>query len=546
MLGKTASVAGEHLLSLGALSRAIGAEIVQLVESPAGEGLVVTGSVLYDRHASPVSYPGGVALAIGLSLSGKRLLAQLQELKDARYVALVYKAHGEPDGALRRAARSMGVALLRVSDSVPWDQLAEIMNTAIALHGESARTLVDIRPGDLFDLANTVASLAGGAVAIADPAQTLLAYSTLPGQPIDDTRRCSILQLHVPRTDENDSDYRRVHASHDVIRFAFTEPSLTRAAIAIRAGDVVLGSLWLIDAHMPDGTDADRVLREAAEVAALHILHRRTTYVSNLSRQIDLVRPLLFESERAELSAVQLGISTASVRVAALTTWGPSGSAPDELQSSFRLFDLMRTACAVRLPSAVCGLADNIVYVVLPEPATTEGEGLFQREVLLKIVQNAGRLLSRPVLAGVGMSAPIAALETSRTDAEEVLAVLLRDVDEGRILVDSDEVVADRQTLGPRLYLRQMVAVLRSSGFLPGAYITRIAAHDALRKTSFEETLRVYLDQGGNAIEASAKLGLHVNTVRYRLSRVEPLFGLKLDDPETRLLLWLQLWASSN
>ncbi len=41
-------------------------------------------------------------------------------------------------------------------------------------------------------------------------------------------------------------------------------------------------------------------------------------------------------------------------------------------------------------------------------------------------------------------------------------------------------------------------------------------------------------------------MGLHVNTVRYRLSRVEPLFGLNLEDPETRLLLWLQLWARHN
>ncbi|MGO4193484.1 helix-turn-helix domain-containing protein [Arthrobacter sp. YAF17] len=34
-----------------------------------------------------------------------------------------------------------------------------------------------------------------------------------------------------------------------------------------------------------------------------------------------------------------------------------------------------------------------------------------------------------------------------------------------------------------------------------------------------------------------------VNTVRYRLSRVEPLFGIDLDYPATRLLVLLQLWA---
>ena len=47
-------------------------------------------------------------------------------------------------------------------------------------------------------------------------------------------------------------------------------------------------------------------------------------------------------------------------------------------------------------------------------------------------------------------------------------------------------------------------------------------------------------------MEAARTLDVHVNTVRYRLSRVEPIFGIDLDDPETRLLVWLQLWARRN
>lgn len=113
-------------------------------------------------------------------------------------MAIVYKTSGKPDTALRAAARETGVVLLRASDSVPWNQLAEIMDAAVIPHRQSGRTLVDIRPGDLFDLANTVAAQAGGAIAIADPEQTILAYSTLPDQPIDETRRSSMLRMHVP------------------------------------------------------------------------------------------------------------------------------------------------------------------------------------------------------------------------------------------------------------------------------------------------------------------------------------------------------------
>jgi hypothetical protein len=173
------------LPTLADVARSAGSEILRLVEMPADDQQLVAGAVLYDSTARPAGFPGAVALAIGLSLSGKRLGAKVRELREAGYVALVYKTNGASDGLLRAAARETGMALFQASDSVPWHQLAEIMEAALIPHRQSGRTLVDIRPGDLFDLANTVAAQAGGAIAIADPDQAILAYSTLPDQPID-------------------------------------------------------------------------------------------------------------------------------------------------------------------------------------------------------------------------------------------------------------------------------------------------------------------------------------------------------------------------
>ncbi|WP_160667444.1 PucR family transcriptional regulator [Pseudarthrobacter sp. ATCC 49987] len=542
----TAAPAAERhpLPTLADVARSAGSEVVSLVEMPADDQQIVGGAVLYDSMARPARFPGAVALAIGLSMSGKRLGVKVRELRDAGYVAIVYKSNGTSDAALRAAARDTGMALFRASDAVPWNQLAEIMNAAVVPHRQSGRTLVDIRPGDLFDLANTVAAQAGGAIAIADPDQTILAYSTLPDQPIDETRRSSILRLHVPHSVETDKDYRRVHAATDALNVATADPLLRRTAISIRAGGSVLGSLWLLERAEDHNEDADRILREAANVAALHILHKRTTYVSNLTRQIDLVQPLLFEPRRAELAAIRLGISAASVRVAALSVWPADAVASETLQSRLRLFDTIRTACAIRLPSAVCGFSDNIVYIVLPQ--TTESSRQFQRTAVLKIVQNARRLLGRPVLAALGVAATIERLEESRVNAELVLSELVRNVAEGRIPADSDDVVADDDSLGSRLQLRQMVASLTTSGQLPGTHALRIARHDEQHQKSFEATIHAYLSCGGNAIETAKSLNVHVNTVRYRLSRVEPLFGIDLDDPETRLLVWLQLWARHN
>ncbi|MEO6944188.1 MAG: helix-turn-helix domain-containing protein [Lacisediminihabitans sp.] len=531
-----------HLPTLAELSQGIGMAVASLVESPAGEQQTVSGAVLYDRSEPVARFPGAVALAIGIPLSGERLPALFSELREAGYVALVYKAHGAADAELRQAARSAGIALLRASDSVPWDQLTQIVAAAIVPRGQSRLALIDIRPGDLFELAHAVASLVGGAVAVADPDQNVLAYSTLPEQPIDDTRRRSILQLHVPHTAQNDADYRRVHASREVVSVAPGEHSFTRSAVAIRAGSVVLGSLWVINTENSNNPDMTRVLLEAANVAAIHLLHRRTTHDSGRARQIDLVKPLLFEPDRAELVAVQLGISADAVRVVAMTAGEATGTAADILQSSLLLFDTVRTACAVWLPTAVCGLADNIVYIVLPQSA--KSSEAFQHDEILRIAHHTRRLVSRPVLAGFGRVSALAGIEQSRLDAEAVLAMLLRDLDEKRVRVDSDDIVANLHSLGPRLQLRQIVTALRASGHLPGDFATRISEHDSAKGTFFEETIRTYLECNGNAIETAARLGLHANTVRYRLSRIEPVFGLRLEDPETRLLLWLQLQAA--
>jgi purine catabolism regulator len=53
-------------------------------------------------------------------------------------------------------------------------------------------------------------------------------------------------------------------------------------------------------------------------------------------------------------------------------------------------------------------------------------------------------------------------------------------------------------------------------------------------------TLRALLDHGG-VIEAAAALGVHRNTIAYRLRRIEALTGWRLSDPELRLPLALAL-----
>jgi hypothetical protein len=63
-------------------------------------------------------------------------------------------------------------------------------------------------------------------------------------------------------------------------------------------------------------------------------------------------------------------------------------------------------------------------------------------------------------------------------------------------------------------------------------------AHHELARTA-----EVYLDRAGQAGRTAAELGIHRQTLYYRLSRVEQLTGLDLDDGEDRLLLHMTLKA---
>ncbi|MFM9366594.1 PucR family transcriptional regulator [Streptomyces sp. Da 82-17] len=75
------------------------------------------------------------------------------------------------------------------------------------------------------------------------------------------------------------------------------------------------------------------------------------------------------------------------------------------------------------------------------------------------------------------------------------------------------------------------------------------AAHDPvverlLARPELARTAEVFLDQAGQAGRTATALGIHRQTLYYRLSRVEQLTGLDLDGGEDRLLLHMALKAS--
>ncbi|WP_446047703.1 PucR family transcriptional regulator, partial [Streptomyces olivaceus] len=95
--------------------------------------------------------------------------------------------------------------------------------------------------------------------------------------------------------------------------------------------------------------------------------------------------------------------------------------------------------------------------------------------------------------------------------------------------------VAQWTSIGP---FRLLTALPAHAAHDPAVRALLTPAHRELARTA-----EVYLDRAGQAGRTAAELGIHRQTLYYRLSRVEQLTGLDLDDGEDRLLLHMALKA---
>jgi hypothetical protein len=79
---------------------------------------------------------------------------------------------------------------------------------------------------------------------------------------------------------------------------------------------------------------------------------------------------------------------------------------------------------------------------------------------------------------------------------------------------------------------------------LSGAELADLAAEAGALEGELAHTVETYLDRGGQARETAARLGVHRQTLYYRLAKAERVTGLDLADGESRLVLHLGLKAA--
>jgi len=293
-----------------------------------------------------------------------------------------------------------------------------------------------------------------------------------------------------------------------------------RICLPVRHRGVVLGYVWLLDSD-PGPTDLQLIaaMDVAARIGAL--LADEAQHGADLTRELRAVltaergwpQDMAVAELRTALGSRADGLHT----VVCVTPW-PSAD-PDDAPS-------VRTVPGA---TALC---------TVPWGAASQSLALLVRlrsaDVLTPATSAAGRLLERArQLEGGGTAA--CGVAAARTGLAEVATAWREALAAARAALAEPRLgpVAEWAHIGPFRLLTSLPPEV---------------AHDPAVQTLLSPTYRelartaeIYLDCAGQAARTAAELGIHRQTLYYRLSRVEKLTGLDLDDGEDRLLLHMAL-----
>jgi sugar diacid utilization regulator/putative methionine-R-sulfoxide reductase with GAF domain len=327
------------------------------------------------------------------------------------------------------------------------------------------------------------------------------------------------------------------------VRITSGRPARPLDVVPIRAGSDLLGMLAVsVDEKTVDSAGRRRALEHGSTVLAVELSKERAAAEVERRLRGDLVEEVLAggleadEAERVARQAERLGHrlpSKAWVVVlepdddeteASLAARGQQ----DKLDAA--LSDLVRS----RLPGTLTLVRSASAVFLVPDEVAAD---LATIEKLAGQVLSAAAPVMKPGTASVGignMANGVAELARSHVEARQALRLTRRAGGRGR--------VASYRSLGAfRLLLevQSPEALRRFVNELLGTLLQYAQSRD----TPLLETLEALSAARWVRRAAARALKIHINSMTYRVERIQSLTGLQLDDPETRVAISIALRA---
>ncbi|MDB5046723.1 MAG: PucR family transcriptional regulator [Deinococcus sp.] len=282
------------------------------------------------------------------------------------------------------------------------------------------------------------------------------------------------------------------------------------------------GGVWVAGAAHPGHELEVRAAEHAATVAALLMLAQRDMEVLETRLGYAFVDTLLEGRFTADSSlherARRLGFDIlGSYTVALLVLPGALPLLPEGFAQREQAASQLRGALASLGAAPLVSVSLNHIWFLLPHTLSAE-------RVWARLGWQESGIAEVPGMVYGRARAGVAGVAQGRT---EVLA-LAAYAQPGQ-LRSYAEVLVPRALSGDRDAQADLI-----SGLLEPLRVARGGA-------ALIATVQALCDTGFAQAEAAARLGIHGNTLRYRMDRIEALTGRPLADPATRSLWWLAL-----
>ncbi|MGH3276938.1 MAG: PucR family transcriptional regulator [Streptosporangiaceae bacterium] len=535
--------------SLGRVLDHLGTTFLDIAAGEPDPAAEVGGVVIYDPLDEPLLPAGALVLGVGVQGSDQ-VAGLLQAIGAQGGVGLIVRAPAPADDAVRAVVRRTGTVLCSLTRGASWNQLAALLRSLLAedsMLASDGETIGGVPAGDMFALANAVAALVDAPVTIEDRSSRVLAFSDRQDE-ADRSRVETILGRQVPeryaRILEEQGAFQALYGGDgpvfiDLKSAGVPEIELPRVAIAVRAGDEILGSIW-VATRVPLSPGRERALAESAKQAALHMLRLRAGADVEQRLRSELVATAL-EGGPGSVGAVsRLGLAGRASVVLAMglqeaRAAGAASLARLETERQAAADALALHLSAVQGGAAVAllsGVAYGIVPVLAGRADADERVVAVARDFLER---TAGRVA---VLVGVGRVAQDAAeLTRSRADADRALRVLRARGGPVRVAR-----AADVHTESLLLELGDLAG---ADARTPVGPVARLLDYDRVHDGVLVPTLAAWLDSFGDVIGAAEAVRVHPNTFRYRLRRITEVSGFDLGDGDARFAAMLQLRLAS-
>lgn len=521
---------------LSTLEQRLGSDLVQ-VDAPAGaDDPLIQALDIYDARSGEAGGEGTLLSIVSAdAMRSDELLRALRAAAGKGCVGVAFKSGVEvprEDSApvpFERLVREAGLVAVVLAPEVNWREFDALITRLL---GENARSLT-LAPstGDkLFAIANTVARVFGGSVAIENHQRDILAHSSVLDQAIDELRTTGILFRRAGDAPVNERRYREVLAANGIVRFERYRSFLPRAAIAIRAGAIPLGTIWVLD---PNGEDPDRhplsseqeqALLQAANLAADAMLGEWQSSMREGARRESAVRRMLTgAAQPGDRETVDpTGTSEGVLLYCAVTHTQSSSVQAAEARTALGRY------LATYVPDLVL-ISDGGEITALCPTAQVETV----REWVISAISEVDETTRDNLTIGLSDPHPLA---TGLPDAN----------DEARRLASLAAAAGERigtvSRLRPQLFFTACLSQLELDNRLILPAVRQLLESDSAI-SPLVETLQCWLEEACSFSRAAARLQVHEQTVRYRIRKVRERLGIPDGDHRSLLIAWAQLSA---